>query len=66
MEDLAPREREIATLCAAGESHEEISTKLEISVNTIKATMRRVYVKLGISGAGAGRRLMARRKELLG
>ena len=45
---LSKREREVLWLVCEGNSYEEISKKLFISVPTVKANMGRVYVKLGL------------------
>ena len=45
---LSKREREILWLVCDGNSYEEISKKLFISIPTVKACMGRVYVKLGV------------------
>lgn len=45
---LTAREREIATLAAAGLANKEVAARLFVSVHTIEATLSRVYAKLGI------------------
>jgi DNA-binding CsgD family transcriptional regulator len=45
---LSKREREVLWLVCEGNSYEEISKKLFISIPTVKANMGRVYVKLGL------------------
>jgi DNA-binding CsgD family transcriptional regulator len=45
---LSKREREVLWLVCEGNSYKEISGKLFISIPTVKATMGRVYLKLGL------------------
>jgi DNA-binding CsgD family transcriptional regulator len=49
---LSPREHQIATLAAAGETSRDIAEKLYLSVRTIDNHLRRVYAKLDVSGRG--------------
>jgi ATP/maltotriose-dependent transcriptional regulator MalT len=46
---LSMREREVATLVAAGNSNPEIATALYLSPKTIEGHMRRIFEKLGVS-----------------
>ena len=48
MQELTPREREIATLAAGGASNREIAERLVVSVRTVENTLQRIYGKLGI------------------
>ena len=45
---LSEREYEIALLAAKGSTNDEISAKLKISVNTVKASMKVIFRKLDI------------------
>jgi DNA-binding CsgD family transcriptional regulator len=45
---LTPREREIATLVAAGLNNVEIARCLSISRNTVKELLKRMFLKLGV------------------
>jgi DNA-binding NarL/FixJ family response regulator len=47
--ELTSREREIATLAAAGSSNREIADALTVSVRTVETHLQRVYTKLGVS-----------------
>jgi DNA-binding CsgD family transcriptional regulator len=47
---LSPRERDIASLAARGESARSIAEKLFLSVRTVNNHLGSVYTKLGISG----------------
>jgi ATP/maltotriose-dependent transcriptional regulator MalT len=49
---LSPREREIATLAAAGWSNQAIAQELYLSVRTVGNHLQGVYTKLGIKGRG--------------
>jgi DNA-binding CsgD family transcriptional regulator len=49
LDDLTPREREIALLAARGLSSREIAARLVVSVRTVDNTLLRAYRKLGIS-----------------
>ena len=48
VEELTPREREIATLAAGGASNREIAERLVVSVRTVENNLQRAYGKLGI------------------
>ena len=45
---LTAREREIATLVAAGRTNREVAEQLVLSARTIEAHLRNVYGKLGV------------------
>jgi DNA-binding CsgD family transcriptional regulator len=47
---LSPREREIATLAAAGQPSKVIAQRLGLSVRTVSNHLQNAYLKLGISG----------------
>ena len=47
---LTRTEREIAMLAAAGHANRQIAAERVLSVRTVENTLRRVYLKLGISG----------------
>ena len=47
---LTPRERDIATLAAQGESSKGIADQLFLSVRTVNNHLQNVYSKLGVSG----------------
>jgi DNA-binding NarL/FixJ family response regulator len=49
---LSPREREIATLAAAGWSNQAIADELFLSVRTVGNHLQGVYAKLGIKARG--------------
>jgi DNA-binding winged helix-turn-helix (wHTH) protein/DNA-binding CsgD family transcriptional regulator len=49
---LSPREREIATLAAAGWSNQAIAKELYLSVRTVGNHLQGVYTKLGINARG--------------
>jgi DNA-binding CsgD family transcriptional regulator len=46
---LTPREREIASLAAAGDSSKEIAAKLTLSVRTVENHLQNAYSKLGVT-----------------
>jgi DNA-binding CsgD family transcriptional regulator len=48
VEELTPREREIAALAAGGASNREIAARLVVSVRTVENHLQRAYRKLGI------------------
>jgi DNA-binding CsgD family transcriptional regulator len=48
VEELTPREREIAALAAGGASNREIAERLVVSVRTVENTLQRTYGKLGV------------------
>lgn len=45
---LSPRERDIYILLAKGKSIAEIADTLELSVNTVKTHIKRIYFKYGM------------------
>jgi DNA-binding CsgD family transcriptional regulator len=47
---LTPRERDIATFAARGESSKEIAARLFLSVRTVNNHLQSTYAKLGVSG----------------
>lgn len=47
--DLTPRERETVELLVQGLTTKEIANRLSISPNTVKAFVRIVMVKMGVS-----------------
>jgi DNA-binding CsgD family transcriptional regulator len=49
---LTPGERRVAELAAAGLSNQQAATQLYLSVTTVKAHLRAVYAKLGVSSRG--------------
>jgi DNA-binding NarL/FixJ family response regulator len=52
VEDLTPREREVLQLLASGDLYKEIADHLGISVTTVNAHIRRIYVKLQVRSRG--------------
>ena len=46
---LSEREHEVAALAAAGRRDADIAAELVVSVRTVHAHLRSVYVKLGIT-----------------
>jgi DNA-binding CsgD family transcriptional regulator len=44
---LSTRRRQMLQLLADGKSYAEIASILGISVNTVKATLRRLYARIG-------------------
>jgi DNA-binding CsgD family transcriptional regulator len=48
VEELTPREREIAALAASGASNREIAARLVVSVRTVENHLQRAYRKLGV------------------
>jgi DNA-binding NarL/FixJ family response regulator len=52
-EPLAPREREVLELLAAGAMYKEVAKKLDISINTVLTYVRRIYKKLHVNSRHA-------------
>jgi DNA-binding NarL/FixJ family response regulator len=46
---LTPREQETVALLATGLTNKEISARMGVSVNTVKAFLRSVMLKLGVT-----------------
>lgn len=57
---LTPREREIATLAAAGAASKEIAAQLYLSSRTVDNHLQSVYTKLGVTGRASLRTLGVR------
>lgn len=49
MQDLSSREYEVAQLVAGGYSNQEISDRLQISVQTVKNHLRSIFRKLSLA-----------------
>ena len=47
--ELSPREKDVLTLLAAGNSYDSIAEKLFISKNTIKFHLKNIYIKLQVN-----------------
>jgi DNA-binding NarL/FixJ family response regulator len=45
---LSPREREVLRMVAAGSTNREVAAALEVSDETVKTMLARVFVKLGV------------------
>lgn len=43
---LSPREREVLTLIAEGASYDEIANSLDISLDTVKSHLKKIFAKL--------------------
>ena len=52
LDKLSPRESEIIGLVAQGYIYKEISTQLEIGVETVRTHLRNVYLKLHVKNKG--------------
>ena len=50
---LSPREYEIVGLVAAGYTYKEIAAHLNLSIETVRTYLKRVYPKLGVSSGAA-------------
>lgn len=50
---LSPRENEIAGMVGRGYTNRAIATELEISLYTVSAHMRRIFIKLGVGTRAA-------------
>jgi len=49
LDPLTPRERQIASLAAAGRTNQDIARQLAVSVRTVHAHLRTIYDKLGVN-----------------
>ena len=49
IDQLSPREKDVAVALAQGSSRPEIAEKFGISINTVASIGKRVYAKLGVS-----------------
>jgi len=50
---LSPRERRIVELLATGYAYKEIADRLDLSIETVKTHLKRVYRKLRVTSAAA-------------
>lgn len=46
--DLSPRESEVIALITQGLTNQDISTRLNLSINTVKSYIRSAYLKIGV------------------
>lgn len=53
MSILAPRQHQMLSLVAAGLGRPEIAAKLGVDYETVKATLSKVYRKLGVTNSAA-------------
>ena len=63
-QSLSPREMEILTLLGNGLSNKELAERLQISTNTVKTHLSRIYEKLGVKSRTRAL-LEARRLKIL-
>lgn len=49
IDNLSPREKDVAVALARGRSRPEIAAELRLSINTVASIGKRVYAKLGVS-----------------
>lgn len=49
LEELTPRERQIAALASEGLTNEQIAEAMFVTVNTVKTHLRRIYKRLGVT-----------------
>ena len=66
LNSLTGRQREIVLLLAEGRDNDGIAERLQISRDTVKTILRRVYRKIGASGRVALLRWLAGRPPVLG
>ncbi|MRW88368.1 hypothetical protein GJ699_00010 [Duganella sp. FT80W] len=59
LDQLAPREREVARLFGGGHSYKEIARQLELAPATVRNTVQRVYQKLSVGSKAQLAKLMA-------
>lgn len=52
VEDLTPREREVLQLLASGDLYKEIADHLGITITTVNAHVRSIYLKLQVRSRG--------------
>ncbi len=60
VEELTPREREIAALAAGGASNREIASRLVVSVRAVENHLQRAYRELGVGSRRELPRLLGR------
>ncbi|HZD59344.1 MAG TPA: helix-turn-helix transcriptional regulator [Anaerolineae bacterium] len=62
---LSLREMQVLTLSSEGKTIDKIAAELEISNNTVKTYLRRIYEKLGVSSKKEAIALIARQEALV-
>jgi len=65
MKGLSPREKEVLSCAAEGLGNREIGVKLEISANSVKMHLKRIFFKLG-AGDRAEAVSIAQRRGIIG
>jgi DNA-binding CsgD family transcriptional regulator len=63
---LTPREREVATLVADGQTNAQIAARLHLSESTVEKHVSRVLAKLGLASRAGVVRLLAGERPALG
>jgi len=53
LDQLSPREREVAELVAAGQANKQIAATLHLSVNTVESHLKRIFAKLEVRNRAA-------------
>ncbi|MDE3129978.1 MAG: helix-turn-helix transcriptional regulator [Acidobacteriota bacterium] len=59
--NLSERQQQVLCLLAEGCSYEEISSRLIITINTVKFHVRSIYLRLGVRNRMAAAKLLAAR-----
>lgn len=49
---LSAREKDVLTLIAQGRSYSEVGNRLQLSINTVRSHIRRIYQKLDVNSSG--------------
>jgi len=63
LNQLSPREREVAELVATGQANKQIAATLHLSVNTVESHLKRIFAKLEVRNRAAVAAVLAGRRE---
>ena len=63
LNQLSPREHEVAELVATGQANKQIAATLHLSVNTVESHLKRIFAKLEVRNRAAVAAVLARRRE---
>ncbi len=63
LDELSPREREVAELVATGQANKQIAATLHLSVNTVQTHLKRIFAKLDVNNRAAIAAVLAGRRD---
>jgi len=63
LDELTPRERQVAELVATGQANKQIAATLHVSVNTVESHLKRIFAKLEVNNRAALAAVLTSRRE---